>query len=106
MVDALVSDARLACLFVIECRDRNTPGSLAGDAPLTPALDESFQAVAAGFGHELYILYRSERPILNQRDVGEPLCGGAGDDGLLRSPVDWVLVCELVCYKKEAGVGV
>jgi hypothetical protein len=106
VIDTRVGDAGFAGLFVVKCRDRNTPGSLTGDTPLASALDEGFQAVAATLRHELNILYRGERSILNQRDVGEPLCSGAGDDGLLRPPVDWILVCEFVRYKEEAGIGI
>src|SRR2546428_8124262 len=88
MLDDLRRDQDLAASLACESRNRHAPHTLAGEAPVRPALDHAVDAVAASRREAAYYVDVLQWPLSGGGffHPDETLVRGAGDHGVLTPP--------------------
>src|SRR4051812_12400245 len=73
---------------IVKCGNRNSPGALAGNAPIGPRLDGAFDAVLAPIRHPLHLSDGPHSGVTKTFviDLDEPLIHRSKDDGRLAPP--------------------
>ena len=96
-------DYLFTAVFAVENRDRNAPGALAGNTPVTAVFNHARNTVLAPGGYPFNRFYRLNGFIGKIRNRAEPLFGRAENYRLFATPAMGVLVGNFLNSKKVAG---
>ena len=95
---------RLAALLAGEDRNRNTPDTLTGNAPVGTLTDHGGHALLTPAGNPLDVLTSLDCVILERINRAEPLLGGTEDDRIFAAPAMRIAVHDVLGCEKCAAV--
>ena len=103
-LNTLFGNVFLAAILAEEDRDRNAPGSLTRDTPVTSVLDHADNSVLAPIRDPMYRTDSLNSFILKLINRAEPLFGSSEEDGVLTSPAMGILMHNVLTCKERTGV--
>ena len=103
LLDRLVVADRLAAVFAIEDRDRQSPVTLSGDTPVRSLSDHGNDPVFAPCGDPFDVVAGFDSFFFEGIDRAEPLRRCSEDDGILASPAMGIFMFHLFgCEQRSA----
>ena len=103
-MDGIVVDDVFSAVLAVENRDRDTPGTLSGNAPVAAVTDHAGDTVLAPVRNPFHALDRFNGLLLELVNRAEPLLSRAKNHRILAAPAVRILVDDLLNCQKISAV--
>ncbi len=104
VTDSLGSNNYLAAVLAVKSGNRHSPGSLPGNAPVSPVSNHIVHSLLAPGGNPLYIFHFLKQFLAESFDRGKPLLSCPENNGVLASPAVRILVLEEIQMQQAAVI--